>query len=102
MPARRLYLGFIGFIYDSLTNVVDTFIDSLQILGASQKNLSSGDYGFFEIDLFGNLLPPEYHGYPFIKMYKFEYQNDVNDIKELMKRIQQQYVNQIYISCYTW
>lgn len=48
------------------------------------------------------MVPPEYHGYPFIKMYKFEYQNDVNSIKELMKRIQQQYVNQIYISCYTW
>lgn len=99
---QHLIWGSVGYINDSLTNVVDTFIDSLQILGASQINLSSGDYGFFEIDLFGNLLPPEYHGYPFIKMYKFEYQNDANDIKELMKRIQQQYVNQIYISCYTW
>jgi hypothetical protein len=47
-------------------------------------------------------MTPDNHGYPFIKMYKFEYQNDLSNIKELMKRIQQQYVNQIYISCNTW
>lgn len=97
-----LIWGSAGYINDSLTNVVDTFLDSLQILGAAPVNLSAGDYGFFKIDSSGNIIPPEYHGYPFIKMYLFEYQNDLNSIKELMKRIQQQYVNQIYISCNTW
>lgn len=97
-----LIWGSVGYINDSLTNIADTYLDSLPILGAVQKNLSPGDYGFFEIDSFGNIVTPDNHGYPFIKMYKFEYQNDLNSIKELMKRIQQQYVNQIYISCNTW
>jgi hypothetical protein len=99
---QYLIWGSVGYINDSLTNVVNTYLDSLQILGAVQKNLSPGDYGFFEIDSFGNIMTPDNHGYPFIKMYKFEYQNDLSNIKELMKRIQQQYVNQIYISCNTW
>ena len=97
-----LIWGSAGYINDSLTNVVDTFLDSLQILGAAPVNLSAGDYGFFKIDSSGNMVPPEYHGYPYIKMYLFDYQNNLEDVKELMKRIQQQYVNQIYISCYTW
>jgi hypothetical protein len=99
---QYLIWGSVGYINDSLTNVVNTYLDSLQILGAVPNNLSPGDYGFFEIDSFGNIVTPDNHGYPFIKMYKFEYQNDLNNIKELMKRIQQQYVNQIYISCNTW
>jgi hypothetical protein len=99
---RYLIWGSVGYINDSLTNLANAYLDSLQILGAVQINLSAGDYGFFEIDSFGNIVTPDNHGYPFIKMYKFEYQNDLNSIKELMKRIQQQYVNQIYISCNTW
>lgn len=99
---QYLIWGSVGYINDSLTIAADTFIDSLQILGATQKNISPGDYGFFEIDSFGNIVAPDNHGYPFIKMYKFEYQSDLNNIKELMKRIQYQYVNQIYISCNTW
>jgi hypothetical protein len=99
---QYLIWGSVGYINDSLTNVVNTYLDSLQILGAVQINISPGDYGFFKIDSFGNIVTPDNHGFPFIKIYKFEYQNDLNNIKELMKRIQQQYVNQIYISCYTW
>lgn len=98
----NLIWGSIGYINDSLTNVVNAFIDSLKILGAVPVNLSAGDYGFFKIDSSGNMVPPEYHGYPFIKMYLFDYQNDLEDLKALITRTQQQYVNQIYISCYTW
>lgn len=99
---ENLIWGSAGYINYSLTNVVNTFLDSLQILGAAPVNLSSGDYGYFKINLSGEIIPPEYHGYPFIKMYLFDYQNNLEDVKGLMKRIQQQYVNQIYISCNTW
>jgi hypothetical protein len=98
----NLIWGSIGYINDSLANVVNTFLDSLQILGAAPVNLSAGDYGFFKIDSFSNIIPPENHGFPFIKMYLFDCHNHLEDVKGLMKRIQHQYVNQIYISCNTW
>lgn len=41
-----LIWGSTGYINDSLANVVNTFLDSLQILGASPINLSAGDYFF--------------------------------------------------------
>ena len=99
---QYLIWGSVGYIYDSLTNVADTFIDSLQILGASTVNLFPGDYGFFKISPNGNIITPDNHGYPFIKMYMFDYRNNLEEIKGLMKRIQQQYVNEIYIGCNTW
>lgn len=98
----NLIWGSVGYINDSLTNAVNTFIDSLQLLGASPVTLTAGDYGFFKIDASGNMIPPENHGYPFIKMFLYDYQNDLEDVKQLIKRTQQQYVNQIYISCNTW
>lgn len=97
-----LIWGSAGYINDSLTNVVNTFIDSLKFVGAAPVNLSAGDYGFFKIDSSGNIITPDYHGYPFIKMYLFYYQNDLEDVIGLMKRIQHQHVNQVYISCNTW
>lgn len=97
-----LIWGSVGYINDSLTSVVNTFIDSLQILGAQQAQLLPGDYWYFKVDAQGNLIAPEYHGYPFIKMFAYSFNGSLNELKEFIYSYCGRYYNKLYISLSDW
>lgn len=97
-----LIWGSVGYINDSLETVVNTFIDSLHSLGAQQVQLLPGDYWYFKVDAQGNLIPPEYHGYPFIKMFAYSFNGSLDELKELIYRYSSRYYNKLYISLYDW
>lgn len=99
---RFLIWGSVGYINDSLTSVVNTFIDSLQILGAHQVQLLPGDYWYFKIDAQGNLIPPEYHGYPSIKMFAYNFNGSLDELKEFIYSYSSRYYNKLYISLSDW
>jgi hypothetical protein len=99
---QNVIWGSVGYINDTLTTSVNSFLDSLIIIGASEINLSPGDYGYFQIDSFGKIVAPEYHGYPFIKMYLYEFNGSSESLKELIRNTNQRFLNNMYISCNTW
>lgn len=94
--------GQVGYSSDTLITVVNNFLDSLRTLGAQPRLLTPGDYGYFKIDMFGKIETPGNHGYHFVKMFLYEYRNNIADIESLMKRTQAKYFNQISLSCQTW
>lgn len=97
-----LIWGSVGYINDSLVSVVNTFTDSLQILGAQQVQLLPGDYWYFKVDAQGNLIPPEYHGYPFIKMFSYSFNGSLDELKEFISRYSSRYYDKLYISLNDW
>lgn len=94
--------GSVGYINDTLTTSVNAFLDSLNIIGANEINLSPGDYGYFQIDSFGKIVIPEHHGYPFIKIYLYEFNGNIETLKSLVRNTNQRFLNNMYISCNTW
>ena len=97
-----LIWGSVGYINDSLISAVKTFLDSLQILGAQQVQLLPGDYWHFKVNSQGELIPPEYHGYPFIKMFGYSFNGSLEELKELVYRYSSVYYDKLYISLYDW
>ena len=97
-----LIWGSVGYINDSLVSAVNAFTDSLQILGAQQVQLLPGDYWYFKVDAQGNLIPPEYHGYPFVKMFSYSFNGSLDELKEFISRYSSRYYDKLYISLNDW
>lgn len=85
IPANTIW-GYIGFHKESTSSLVQSFIDSLQFLGASVRKYDVGEYGYFKIDLNGNILPIQNSGYSFTRSYILNYSGLTNPLKELVKK----------------
>lgn len=99
---QNVIWGSVGYISDTLTTSVNSFLDSLTNIGANEIYLSPGDYGYFQIDSFGEIVAPEYHGYPIIKMFLYEFNGNSESLKDLIRNTNQMFLNNMYISCNTW
>lgn len=100
IPANTIW-GTVGYHTSSTATLVQTFIDSLQILGATVQTYQSGDYGYFQINSSGQILPPQGHGYYFIRPFIFNYAGNTSALKTLVKKYWTSYGNSLSIMLYT-
>ncbi len=100
VPANTIW-GTVGYDTISTTNLVQTFIDSLQLLGATTPTYATGDYGYFQIDGNGQIVAPTNSGYNFIRPYIYNYSNNSSTIKTLVKNYGMNHNDSLKISLYT-
>ena len=89
--------------YDSsLTNpTVQKFIDSLQFYGATPTLYKPGDYGQFQIESNGQIKQTQDLGYYFTFYYIFNYSNNTEQLKSLVKRFGINYSDSLVITLNT-
>lgn len=104
-PLRRIptntIWGTVGYHTSSTSTLVQTFIDSLQLLGATAKTYSPGDYGYFKINPNGQILPPENHGNHFIQPFIFDFSGNTSVLKNLVRNYGKNYGDSLSIRLYT-
>ncbi len=100
IPTNTIW-GTVGYHASSNMALVQTFIDSLQFLGATAQVYQSGDYGYFEINSGGQILPPQNHGYYFIIPFIYNYAGNSSDLKGLIKYYGASYGDSLSISLHT-
>jgi hypothetical protein len=100
IPSNTIW-GTVGYHTSSTSTLVQSFIDSLQFLGATAKIYPSGDYGYFEINSNGQILPPENHGNHFIEPFIFDFSGNTSDLKNLVKNYGINYGGSLSIRLYT-
>ncbi len=84
IPANTVW-GTVGYHAVSSENLAQSFIDSLQTIGATIRTFNLGEYGHFSINSSGGLEPPKNHGYYFIKAFIFNYPGNMDKLKSLVK-----------------
>lgn len=85
VPAETIW-GNIGYHSSTTAPLVQTFIDSLQLLGATPQGYQAGEYGYFRIDGNGQIMPPENAGHYFDRPYILTYTGGSTALKELVRR----------------
>jgi len=100
IPANTIW-GTIGYHKSSTAQLVQTFIDSLQLFGSTTQTYQSGDFGYFQINSSGQILPPENHGYYFIRPYIYRYSGNTSVLKTLVKNYGTDYGDSLNIILYT-
>lgn len=100
IPTNTVW-GTVGYHSSNSANLVQTFIDSLQLLGTTIQTYQSGEYGYFQINPSGQILPPQNHGYYFIRPYIFNYSGSTSALKKLVKNYGTNYGNSLNIILYT-
>ena len=99
IPQNTIW-GTIEYYTNTSSNLAQSFIDSLQILGATSKTYNSGEYGYFNINSSGSIEPPQNHGYYLIKPYIFEYRNNMDSLKTLVSNYGINYGDSLSIILY--
>jgi hypothetical protein len=100
IPTNTIW-GTVGYHTSSTTTLVQTFIDSLQLLGATAQTYQSGYYGYFQINSSGQILPPQNSGYYFIRPYIFNCTGNTSALKTLVKNYGTNYSDSLSIILYT-
>ncbi len=100
IPANTIW-GTVGYHRSSTATLVQTFIDSLQFLGATAQTYQSGDYGYFEIDSSGQIITPQNHGYHFIRPFIFNYDSNTSSLKKIVKNYGANNGDSLIINLYT-
>jgi len=100
IPKNTIW-GLIGYHANNTENLAQSYIDSLQILGATNANLSEGDYGYFTTNTSGDIIEPISHGYWFSIPYAFKYSNDMEILKNLIKNYKINYSDSVSINLYS-
>lgn len=84
IPANTVW-GTVGYHASSSENLAQSFIDSLQTIGATTGTFNRGEYGHFAINSSGSVEPPKQHGYYFIKTFIFTYPGNMDKLKTLVR-----------------
>lgn len=100
IPTNTIW-GTVGYHSSSTTTLVQTFIDSLQLLGATVETYQPGDYGYFEINSGGQIKPPANHGYYFVRPFIYNYSGNTSLLKKLVKNYGANYNDSLNIILYT-
>lgn len=99
IPDNTIY-GRVGYGTASLGPLAQTFIDSLQVYGATPASYPAGDYNVFQIDTNGQIIPTM-DGYHFRKNFIFHYSNSSGQLKGLVKRYGNMYRNILSVTLNT-
>jgi hypothetical protein len=100
IPANTIW-GSVSYHESSTATLVQSFIDSLLILTAIPHEYQPGDYGYFEINPDGEIIPPQYHGSWFIMPFIYNYTGNTTNLKKLVKNYGTNYGNSMSIILYT-
>jgi hypothetical protein len=102
IPENTIW-GTIGYHKQETDLLVQSFIDSLQILGAKAQPYKSGDYGEFQVNSDGQIVQPgNDSGYYFAKSFIFNYEDDISLIEQLIQNYAINYGEEyLYIGLYT-
>lgn len=92
--------GKVGYHTASSLSLAQTFIDTLQLYGATPVVYPPGDYREFQIDANGQIIPMQ-DGYYFRLNYIFKYSNSSGKLKDLVKRFGTNYPNLLSVSLNT-
>lgn len=84
IPANTIW-GTVGYHSNATSMLVQSFVDSLQFYGAAIQPNAPGYYGYFDIDANNAILPPDNHGYYFIRPFIFSYSGNSHSIKTLVR-----------------
>jgi hypothetical protein len=98
IPANTIW-GTVGYHTISTSELAQTFIDSLQILGAKAQSYQPGHYGHFEINSSGQMVIPE--GYKFTQPFVYNYTNNTSNLKKLVRNYGANYSDSLHIILYS-
>ena len=84
IPDNTIY-GTVHFHSNTTLPIVQNFIDSLQISGATSAMYIPGDYGSFQIQSNGQILQTQDLGYYFTRYFIFNYSANSGQLKTLVR-----------------
>ena len=100
IPNNTIY-GTVHYHTAATTSTVQKFIDSLQFYGATSTLYPQGDYVNFQIESNGQIKQIQDLGYYFTQYYIFNYSNNSEQIKSLVRRFGINYPNDLLITLNT-
>jgi len=100
VPNNTIY-GTVHYHSASTSSIVQKFIDTLQLYGATPTLYPQGDYGQFQIDANGQIKQTQDLGYYFTRYYIFNYSNTSVQLRDLVKRFGVNYPNLLLITLNT-
>jgi hypothetical protein len=98
IPANTIW-GTVGYHTGSTAELAQTFIDSLQILGAKAQAYQPGNYGYFEINSSGQIITPQ--NYKITQPFIFNYSNNTSTLKKLVRNYGANYGDSMHIILYS-
>jgi hypothetical protein len=84
VPPRTIW-GLIGYRNIAMHPLVQSFLDSVQNLGAQRQDFTHGYYGYFEIDQSGNITFPIMIGYPQERSFIYQYAGDPLALRDIVQ-----------------
>lgn len=90
IPDNTIY-GTVHYRSDSTSTLVQKFIDTLQLYGATPTLYPQGDYVQFQIEGNGQIKQIQDIGYNFTRYYIFNYSNNSGQLRDLVKRFGMNY-----------
>ncbi len=100
VPNNTIY-GTVHYHSASTSSIVQKFIDTLQLYGATPTLYPQGDYGQFQIEANGQIKQTQDLGYYFTRYYIFNYSNNSVQLRDLVKRFGINYPNLLSITLNT-
>ncbi len=100
IPANTIW-GTVGYHTTSSAATAQAAIDAFVQAGATVRTYSPGKYWYFTIDANGQILPPQNHGYWFVKPFIFQYVGDSNQLITTLQQIKAQYGNALAVTVNT-
>ena len=100
VPSNTIY-GTVHYHSASTSTIVQKFIDTLQLYGATPRLYPQGDYGPFEIEPNGQIKQTQDLGYYFTRYYIFNDSGNSAQLRDLVKRFGINYGNLLIITLNT-
>lgn len=91
--------------YNGSPTRAQSFLDSLQSVGAQTRSLNSGYYGYFRIDTAGNIMPPSndiQYGRQFDQWYNYWFGGDLTMPRNIVKFYGKTYSDSLDVRLYSW
>ena len=86
---------------ERLAMLLQNFLNQLQSLGASPKQLSEGDYGYFSVDATGAMSASSAFAGQSERMFLLDYQGETADLTRTMSEYIEDYGDEVSISLRT-
>ncbi len=100
IPANTIW-GTIGYNKASSETMAQSVVDALIQTGATTRSYAQGNYWYFNIGANGQILPPQNHGYWFVKPFILQYVGDIDKLRVLLQKIKTQYGNELHVTVNT-
>jgi hypothetical protein len=100
VPYNTIY-GTVHYHSTSTSSIVQKFIDTLQLYGATPTLFPQGNYGLFEIEANGQIKQTQDVGYYFTRYYIFSYSGSSGQLRDLVKSFGKNYPGLLLVTLNT-